>query len=286
MITNGVAGLAAGGTYALLGVCVVLLYRVVAVVSFAGAALAAFGAFTTTVLTEHGWAFAPALIVGVACGAAVTALAGLVMATWFAESSPSTKAAVMVAFLVGLISLGARIFGAEHPHDFPSPFSGGVVTIAGAVITEASVITVVLAAALTVGISAFLKRTRTGVRLRALSERPSTAEHLGLRTRWLACGMWATSGALATIAIVVIAPSRTPSFSSLSLLIVPALAAALIGLFQSIEIAFFGGLALGILEGVAAGIDQIQEYRGVLPFAVILVALLWSQRKEQWDEAR
>ena len=25
----------------------------------------------------------------------------------------------MVAFLVGFISLGARIFGAEHPHDFP-----------------------------------------------------------------------------------------------------------------------------------------------------------------------
>ena len=68
----------------------------------------------------------------------------------------------------------------------------------------------VLAAALTVGISAFLKRTRTGVRLRALSERPYTAEHLGIRTRSLATGMWATSGALATVAIIVIAPSRTP----------------------------------------------------------------------------
>ena len=91
MLTNGVAGLAAGGTYALLGVCVVLLYRVVAVVSFAGAAMAAFGAFMTTVLTEHGWHFAPALVVGVATGAAMTALAGLVMATWFAESSPRRR---------------------------------------------------------------------------------------------------------------------------------------------------------------------------------------------------
>ncbi len=286
MLTSAIAGLAAGGAYALLGVCSVVIYRVVAVVNFAGAALATFGAFVTTVLTEHGMAIVPAVVVGVACGAAMAAATGWVMATWFGEASASTKAAVSVAVLVGVISLGARLFGGQHPHHFPDPFSDEVVTISGAVLTEASVLTIALAAGLTAGVSLFLGRTRTGVRLRALSERPATAQKLGLRTRVLATGMWAIAGALATLAIIIIAPGRTPTFTSLSLLIVPALAAALIGLFKSIELAFAGGLALGVLEGIASGITGIQQYRGVLPFAVILAALLWSQRGERWDEAR
>lgn len=286
MLTSAVAGLAAGGAYALLGVCSVFIYRVVAVVSFAGVAMATFGSYTTTVLTEHGTAFVPAMLIGIAVGAALSGIVGWVMATWFAESSPSTKAAVSVALLVGFISLGSRVFGAQHPHRFPDEFSGQVVKIAGAVVTVSSVLTILLAAATTVGVSFFLRRTRTGLRLQALSERPFTAQRLGIRTRTLAVGMWTATGALATLAIIIVAPSRTPTFTALSLLVVPALAAALIGLFRSIELAFAGGLILGVLEGGASGITSIQQYRGVLPFAVIIIGLLWSQRRELWDEAR
>ena len=42
---RAVAGLTAGGAYALLGVCAVFTYRLVAVVNFTGAAIGAAGTF-------------------------------------------------------------------------------------------------------------------------------------------------------------------------------------------------------------------------------------------------
>lgn len=286
MLASAIAGLAAGGAYALLAICVVFTYRVVAVVNFTAAGLGAFGAFVTVVLHEDGVALVPAIVVGTLAGTAVAALLGAVMAIWFAEATPSTKAAVSVALLVGLLSLGLRAFGSQHPHRFPEPFPGEAFALGGAVVTVASLVTVVMAAGLAAGMSLFLRRTHTGLRLRALAERPTTAQLLGVPSRRLSIGVWAATGALTTLAIVVIAPSRTPTFASLTLLIVPALAAALVGLFQRLGLAFAGGVALGMLEGVASGIDEIQQYRGVLPFAVILAVLLWSQRGMRWDEAR
>ena len=51
--TAAVAGLTAGGAYALLGVCAAFTYRLVAVVNFVGAAIGAAGAFAFAMLVEH-----------------------------------------------------------------------------------------------------------------------------------------------------------------------------------------------------------------------------------------
>ena len=45
MLNSVIAGLTSGGVYALLGLCVVLTYRLAAVVNFAMAAVGAVGAF-------------------------------------------------------------------------------------------------------------------------------------------------------------------------------------------------------------------------------------------------
>ena len=73
---------------------------------------------------------------------------------------------------------------------------------------------------------------------------------------------------------------------SLSLLVVPALAAALIGAFRSFRAALLGGLMIGIVEGLVSGLDAFSQYRSTVPFLVILAVLLWSQRGARWDEAR
>jgi len=132
----------------------------------------------------------------------------------------------------------------------------------------------------------FLARTRIGLQLRALSQRPMAAELIGIRVRLLALGVWAVTGGVTSFALMIIAPLRSPDFSSLSLLVVPALAAALIGAFASFRAALLGGLTIGILEGAVSTIDLVSQYRSTVPFIVILAVLLWSQRGARWDEAR
>jgi branched-chain amino acid transport system permease protein len=286
LFTAAVAGLSAGGAYAILGVCVIFTYRLVAVVNFTGAAIGAAGTFVMVGLHEAGVPLLPATVLGLLAGAFAGILIGLVMTRWFANSNASTKAAVTAALLVGIIAIGLRLTGGQHPHYFPELIPGSAFRLAGVEVTWAALTTLVLALLFTLATEQFLARTRTGLELRALSQRPMAAELIGIRVRTLALGVWAVTGATTTLALMIIAPLRSPDFASLSLLVVPALAAALIGAFTSFRAALLGGVLIGILEGLVSAIDFVSQFRSTVPFVVILAVLLWSQRGARWDEAR
>jgi len=286
LFTAAVAGLSAGGAYAILGVCAIFTYRLVAVVNFTGAAIGAAGTFAMVGLYELGTPPLLAAILGIASGALAGMAIGLVMTTWFANANASTKAAVTAALLVGIIAVGLRLTGGQHPHYFPELIPGSAFRLAGVEVTWASVTTLILAVVFTLLTEQFLARTRTGLELRALSQRPMAAELIGIRVRLLALGVWAVTGSVTTLALMIIAPLRSPDFASLSLLVVPALAAALIGAFTSFRAALIGGVMIGVLEGAVSAIDFVSQYRSTVPFIVILAVLLWSQRGARWDEAR
>ena len=286
LFTAAVAGLSAGGAYAILGVCAIFTYRLVAVVNFTGAAIGAIGTFIIVALHEAGVPVLPAALLGIAGGAFAGVLIGLIMTTWFANANASTKAAVTAALLVGIIAIGLRLTGGQHPHNFPELIPGSAFRLAGVEVTWAAVTTLLLAIVFTVLTEQFLARTQIGLQLRALSQRPMAAELIGIRVRLLALGVWAVTGAVTSFALMIIAPLRSPDFASLSLLVVPALAAALIGAFASFRAALLGGVTIGILEGAVSTVDFISQYRSTVPFIVILAVLLWSQRGARWDEAR
>ncbi len=98
--------------------------------------------------------------------------------------------------------------------------------------------------------------------------------------------MWFVTGVISAIAIIIVAPSQSNDATSLSMLIVPAAAAALLGGFRRLDLAVVGGLVLGVLGGLVAQIDEVALVRNFLPFLFIVVLLLWTQRKEVWDAAR
>ncbi|MBO6901193.1 MAG: branched-chain amino acid ABC transporter permease [Rhizobiaceae bacterium] len=286
LLTSAVAGLTAAGAYALLGVCAVFTYRLVAVVNFTGAAIGTAGTFVLITLYDAGFPLWPSVFAGIAGGTIAGVLIGFVMTTWFAESAASTKAAVTVALLVGLIAIGLRLTGGQHPHVMPDLFPGSAFRLAGVEVTIASALTIGLAVLFTLLADWFLNLTRTGLHLRALSERPMAAELLGVRVKLLSIFVWAVTGSFTAFALMIIAPQRSPNFMTLSLLVVPALAAALVGLFRSFWIALAGGIVLGVVEGLVSGFDGVSQYRGAIPFLVILGVLLWSQRGARWDDAR
>ncbi|QDC00449.1 branched-chain amino acid ABC transporter permease [Mesorhizobium sp. 8] len=286
LLTSAVAGLTAGGTYALLGVCAVFTYRLVSVVNFTGAAIGTAGTFALIALTEAGYPTWPSVFAGILVGTFVGVAIGTIMTRWFAESSASTKAAVTVALLVGLIAVGLRLTGGQHPHVMPELFPGSAFRMAGVEVTFASVLTIGLAVLFTVLSDLFLNRTHVGLHLRALSDRPMAAELLGVKVQLLSLLVWGLTGAFTTFALMIIAPQRSPNFMTLSLLVVPALAAALVGLFRSFWLTLAGGILLGVIEGMASTVDSISQYRSAIPFLVVLAVLLWSQREARWDDAR
>ena len=286
ILTSAVAGLSSGGAYAILGVCAVFTFRLVAVVNFTGAAVGTTGTFVMVTLVENGVPLLPAILIGILAGALTATVVGLIMIRWFPGASPSVKAAVTVALLVGMIAVGLRLTGGQSSHLFPQLVPGSAFRLASVEVTNASLVTVAIAVLFTIAAEQFLARTRTGLQLRALSERPMAAELIGIRVPLLALGVWAVTGAITTLALMLIAPQRSPEFVSASLLVVPALATALIGALRSFRAALAGGLCIGVIEGLVSGLATFSQYRATVPFLVILIVLLWSQRGARWDEAR
>ena len=126
----------------------------------------------------------------------------------------------------------------------------------------------------------------TSAFLRAMSVRPTTAELLGIRTRVLVVFVWTLCGALSSSAVIMVAPTRS-SAAGMAMIVAPALAAALIGGLHSFGLTVAGGIFLGVVESMSLNWGEtVPKYRGLLPFVIVVAALLWSQRKEQWDDAR
>ncbi len=286
MIQGALAGLAAGGLYAVLGVCLTLMSRLVRVVNFAQAATGMFGAFCAVWLVRQVdlpvWLGS---LLGVLIGGLLSAAIGWIAATWLSEASTTTRSAMTVGPLLLLISLSFILFG-NRPQPFAPIIAGPAFSMGGVVISQVTLATVGMAIVVAVGVHLVLTRTRVGTQLRALSERPTTAELLGIRSRPLSIAVWFVTGLISAIVIIVIAPSQSNDATSLAMLIVPAAAAALLGGFRRLDLAVVGGLVLGMLGGLVAQIGEVALVRNFLPFLFIVVLLLWTQRKEVWDAAR
>jgi branched-chain amino acid transport system permease protein len=285
MLQASVAGLLAGGAYAIVGVCVVLLYRTTGVLNVAQAAIGAFGTLIMLDLLERGLGFGAALLAGVLAAAAIAALLGWIIARFYADSTAQVRTIVTVAVLVGLLAVGFRLFG-NDPRTVPSLLPGAGLQVAGVVVSANAVGILVLAVVIAAGVGMLLHRSRLGVRLRAISGRPVTAEMLGVPVTALAVAVWAVMGAVTAVAITAVAPTRPSNYLSLSLLVMPAMAAALLGGLRHLGAAAAGGVLIGVLEGAGTSIRQFSEYRQVLPFLVVVASLLWLQRREVWDATR
>ncbi|SDQ26990.1 branched-chain amino acid ABC transporter permease [Leucobacter chromiiresistens] len=286
LLQGALAGLASGGLYAVLAVTLTLMSRLVRVVNLAQAATGMFAAFAAVwFAAELGLPVWAATIVGVLIGAALNGAIGWIAATWLAEASVTLRSAMTVAPLLMLISLSFIIFG-NKPQPFAPILSGPAFAVAGVVVSWVTIIMVALAIAVAGGCALLLTQTTVGTQLRALSERPTTAELIGIAAKPLSIGVWAATGAISAVTILVIAPSQSNDAISLSMLIIPASAAALLGGFRRLDLAVGGGLLLGVVSGVVAQIPAFSFVRNFIPFLFIVVLLLWSQRKEVWDAAR
>lgn len=285
MISGALSGLALGGLYATIAVCLTLMAQLIRVVNFAQLALAMFGTYTAVTLADHGMSVFPAVLLGVALATVASGILGAVLAHWMPEADITHRSAVSIAALLLTLSASFIAFGTK-PKNFAPLIEGAAVDLGGTVITWIAVVMCLMAVAVAGAAHLVLRRTDAGVLLRALSERPSTAELLGVPARALTIAVWLFTGLVAAVAVALVAPTQTNDQYSLTMLVVPSAAAALVGAFRSTWLSVAGGIGLGMLQGALAQSNQLSALKFWIPFAVILVLLLWSQRKEVWDVAR
>jgi branched-chain amino acid transport system permease protein len=239
----------------------------------------------TSVVYSNGWALLPATLLGMAAGAAVSVAYGLVYVRWFFDAPQRHRTTVAIALLLGTISFAYRVYG-ENPRYLPNVVTGNVGSIGGVVVSGSGVLAIILAIVVAGMLSLVLYRSRIGRQLRGISQGPVTCELLGVPVRTLSVGVWAVGGVVGTIAMLLVAPGQDTQIESLALLVVPALAAALVATFRHYWWAVLAGLVLGAAQGMLEYSNSLRVFSTAIPFLVILVLLLWLERKEVWDDAR
>ncbi|MDI1290554.1 MAG: branched-chain amino acid ABC transporter permease [bacterium] len=285
MLNLAVTGIASGVAYAAIGVCLVLIYQISNLINVSMGIVAGIGAFTTVSVYDSGVSLIVSGLVGVAVGALVAAAQGLIFAFWFSDASTTTRTAVSIAMTVTLLAAAQRLFG-HDPRLFPLLLDGRAVTIGSVRVQWVNIIAVFVLVLVAAGLRLGQQHTRMGAKMRAVSLRPQTAELLGVRSRRIVVGVWACAGAAATAGLLVVTPTRQSDLTSMTLLVVPALAAALLGGLKDYRLVIVAGLAIGLLEALALSWDVLAQYRQALSFLVIVVGLLFTQRAVVWDERR
>jgi branched-chain amino acid transport system permease protein len=269
-----VNGLVLGGTYALLGIGLTLIFGLMHVVNFAHGELYTLGAYATfAALALAGSGFFTAVAAALVIGAAAGALVERVLLRPLRDESIDTTMLVMIGLWIALQNaelLGWGGVARSIPHPFPTaPLVVGPVGIAPLRVF------VVLTALGLIGLSWLLiHKTRLGTAMRATFQDRETAALMGVRIGRIHTATFAFGSALAAAAGALLGPVflAYPSMGDLASL--KAFSVVILGGLGNLAGATLGGFVLGIAEELGAGYVS-SGYRDAVGFVIIILVLLF-----------
>jgi len=267
-----VIGVFSGATYALLAVGFVLIYRGTRIFNLAHGEMGAVGLFVAWALLDEMPVLAAALVgVGVAAATGFTIERGLVRR--LADRTPLAALAATLGVALSLAYLEVLIWGINIK-TFPAPFGTGSFHIGSVTVTSSRLAGLVIAGIVAAALALLLKRTRFGLEVSAATSDRGLARLSGIRVARTRAFVWTLGGSLAGVAAILIASVETFHPLSVTLVMVRALTAALLGGLMSLSGAFVGGIAVGVLESLVVSQTTLPGAADAAILALLLIALM------------
>src|SRR6204780_1144372 len=298
-----ILGLGSGATYAILGQGLVLKYRSAGVLDFAHGAVAMFIAYVFINLRSLGELELPVVLIphqisltggtGINTGLAIAialvyaAILGLGLYVLIyrplRHASSLARVCASVGVMLGLQAIAVLNYSTE-PVATNSIFPSSPLSLAGVTFPEDRLFFTGVVIVISVALAIVYRFSRFGLATRAGAENDRGAAPTGISANVIAGQNWVIATVLAGAAGILIAPVASLDPTSYPLFVVPALAAALIGRFQSFWITALAGLLIGCAQ---SEIDKLitvwswlpqQGLSDALPFAVIIVVMALRSR--------
>lgn len=279
------SGLAHGGVYALAAIGLVLIYRVSGVLNFAQGAVAtvsAFVAYTLVYQAAPSWmpGWLPAiygLIAAIVTGCVIGFLMEYLTIRPLTGRPQIVKVAVTIGWLLVLQQLAGLVWGftAYHPPINLVPQDATfVIPGTNVFIGFNQLLVIIVAGGLAIGIAALLRFTTLGASMRAVADDPQAARLWGIPVNRVTAASWIIGSAMAAVAGVLITPFITFNPFVMTIIVIDAFAAALIGRLQSLPLTFLGAMILGVLQSWPAAFGFTgTAFEQVAAFAIVLIAL-------------
>lgn len=277
-----VLGLVSASLYAVAASGLVVTYTTSGIFNFAHGAVAMFTAFVYWQLSSpDAWglpvplALALALLV-VAPGMGL-AIDRLLMRRLH-DATPITRIVVPIGLLVALIQLATIIWSPAESRSLPRFFPGDTVTVADIVIEYHQLVVFAAAILVAIGLRILLYGTRIGVAMRAVVDSRELAALNGVSPDRVSGLAWALGCSLAGLAGILIAPILTLDQTQLTLLVINAYAAAMVGRLRSLPLTALGALVLGVAREAASRYDDrlpswitVETVPALMLFAVLVL---------------
>ncbi|MCK9381387.1 MAG: branched-chain amino acid ABC transporter permease [Sulfuritalea sp.] len=275
-----VAGLALGAIYALSGVGLVVLYRSTGVLNIAYGAIGALGAMLAWQLEQMQYPEPVAWVAALLVATLLSVAYGRLVAPYLSYREPVVKAVATLGFALMILGT-ANYFWVEAPRRLYLFTDTMGFELLDVHITGTRALVLVATLATTFGIAVFLKHTRIGLLMQALANKRELSSVLGVPVIRIETYAWLISGFLAGFTGLMFGDLVRPNPGALTFLVIPAIAAAIVGRLESLPMTLAGGLIIGVVESMSTLIKPIAPYRSIAPFVVAAILLLWLQRNRK-----
>ena len=186
---------------------------------------------------------------------------------------PSVLAMIIATIGASFFIRGAAMFiWGKNPFDLP-PFSGrNPITFWGAVVQPQSLWVVAFLLAVVIVLTLFFDRTILGKALRACAVNPNASSLVGMNVKHMVLLSFALSAAIGALGGIVITPISLMEYDRGAMLAVKGFAACVLGGMGSFLGAVTGGLIIGLIESLGAGLIS-SGYKDVFALLVLLLVL-------------
>jgi branched-chain amino acid transport system permease protein len=270
-----ISGLTLGAIYAVIALGFNIIHNATGIVNFVQAEFVTLGGML--MYTFYSFLKVPLPLSLLFSTAAVTFLGALI------ERGPirmaKSKAIIVLVFIT--IGISSTLRGTAllvwGPDNMPIPsFSGEkVIRIFGAAILPQHLWIFGITIGIVIFLQYFFHRTLTGKAMRAVSVNRRAASLAGINVNWMILLSFAMSGGLGALGGIIIAPISTTSYDTGVMLSLKGFAAAILGGYGNSTGAIVGGLILGVLESLGAGLIS-SKFKNAFAFLILLLVLFFK----------
>ena len=272
ILSTLINGLSLGGIYAMIALGYTMVYGIAKLLNFAHGDIIMVGGYVIFVVMAINNPLLAVLAAVIACvilGVVIEKLAYRPLR----GASPLAVLITAIGVSYLLQSLAQIIFGSAT--QMVKGLDMGVIKPLGITGQISSLLTLGVTVVVMLALTLFIKYTRLGRAMVAVSEDKGAAQLMGINVNKIITVTVAIGSALAALAALFFllkAPAVTNTMGAMPG--IKAFTAAVIGGIGSIPGAMLGGILLGLVESFAGKISVISPYTDAIEFAILIVILL------------
>ena len=272
VLSTLINGLSLGGIYAMIALGYTMVYGIAKMLNFAHGDIIMVGGYIIYVFMATN---SPLLAIAMAVIGCVVLGITIEKVAYKPLRGASPLAVLITAIGVSYLlqSLAQIIFGSANK--MVTVYDFGSVDILGVPVQISSLVTLAVTTVVMVILTLFIKYTRLGRAMIAVSEDKGAAQLMGINVNRIIMVTFAIGSALAALAglfYLLKAPSISSTLGAMPG--IKAFTAAVIGGIGSIPGALLGGILLGLVESISYKITVIAPYTDAIEFAILIVILL------------